>query len=147
MNKFFVKRVESVTPELQAAFGSLMPQLTQAPVPNSEELQLLLNSSSILVVARTLSESGPIIGAATLAVFRTPSGQHAHVEDVIVDEALRGQGIGELLVDYLLLLAREIGLNGVSLTCNPRRVPANQLYKKMGFKKWETNTYWYELKN
>jgi hypothetical protein len=38
-----------------------------------------------------------------------------------------------------------MGLKGVSLTCNPRRVAANALYQKMGFKKWETNVYWYEL--
>jgi ribosomal protein S18 acetylase RimI-like enzyme len=144
MNKFHVNRIETVTPELQAAFERLMPQLTQAPVPNLDQLQKLLDSPSILVVAKT-SDLGSIIGLATLGVFYTPSGQHAHVEDVIVDELLRGQGIGELLVRFLLQLAREMGLKGVSLTCNPRRIAANSLYQKMGFSKWETNTYWFEL--
>jgi ribosomal protein S18 acetylase RimI-like enzyme len=72
---------------------------------------------------------------------------HAHVEDVVVDEGYRGQGVGEALVRELLELARRLGLKGVSLTCNPGRVPANRLYQKMGFKKWDTNTYWYELEN
>jgi ribosomal protein S18 acetylase RimI-like enzyme len=140
-----ITRVETITPELLAAFERLIPQLTQAPIPTPAELQKLIDSPSVLILARSPGADGQIVGAATLGVFRTPSGLHAHVEDVIVDDALRGQGIGEALVNRLLEIAREMGLKGVSLTCNPRRVAANALYRKMGFKKWETNVYWYEL--
>jgi ribosomal protein S18 acetylase RimI-like enzyme len=140
-----ITRVTSVTPELLAAFDRLIPQLTQAPIPTPAELQKLLDSLSVLIVARSPGETGEIVGAGTLGVFRTPSGLHAHIEDVIVDETYRGQGLGEALVRHLLHLAHEMGLKGVSLTCNPRRVAANQLYRKMGFKPWETNVYWYEL--
>jgi ribosomal protein S18 acetylase RimI-like enzyme len=145
MEKIVITRVEAVSPELLAAFERLIPQLTKAPIPTPEELQSLLDSTSVLIVARFSSQAGLIIGAGTLGVFRTPSGLHAHIEDLIVDEALRGQGVGEALVLKLLQIAREMGLQGVSLTCNPRRTAANRLYQKMGFKKWETNTYWYEL--
>jgi ribosomal protein S18 acetylase RimI-like enzyme len=137
-----ISRVETITPELLAAFERLIPQLTKASIPTREELQKLIDSPSVLILAHA---DGEIIGAAALGVFRTPSGVHAHVEDVIVDESMRGQGIGEALVNSLLDIAREMGLKGVSLTCNPRRVAANALYQKMGFKKWETNVYWYEL--
>jgi ribosomal protein S18 acetylase RimI-like enzyme len=137
-----ITRVETVTPELLAAFERLIPQLTQAPLPTPDELNSLIASPSILVVARVEDE---IVGAGTLGVFRTPSGLHAHVEDIIVDAAQRGQGIGEALVRALLEIARGLGLKGVSLTCNPRRAAANALYRKMGFKQWETNVYWYEL--
>ncbi|GAB4484781.1 MAG: hypothetical protein Fur0016_15690 [Anaerolineales bacterium] len=142
---FTIHPVTSVTPELLSAFERLIPQLTQAPVPTPGELQSLIDSPSRLILARYPDETGPIVGSACLGVFRTPSGLHAHIEDVIVDESLRGQGIGEGLVNALLDIARQMGLKGVSLTCNPRRVAANQLYKKMGFKEWKTNTYWYEL--
>ena len=142
-----ITRVEAVTPELLAAFERLIPQLTKASLPTTEELQKLLDSPSVLILARAPDTGGEIVGAATLGVFRTPSGVHAHVEDVIVDEAKRGQGIGEALVNHLLQIAREMGLKGVSLTCNSRRVAANALYRKMGFKKWETNVYWYDLDN
>jgi ribosomal protein S18 acetylase RimI-like enzyme len=145
MEKVFITRVEVVNPELLAAFERLIPQLTKAPIPTPEDLQSLLDSPSVLIVAHSSRPDGPIIGAGTLGVFRTPSGVHAHIEDLIVDEALRGQGVGEALVLNLLQISREMGLKGVSLTCNPRRIAANRLYQKMGFKKWETNTYWYEL--
>lgn len=137
-----ITRVETITPELLAAFKRLIPQLTKASVPTREELQKLIDSPSVLILAQA---DGEIVGAAALGVFRTPSGVHAHVEDVIVDESMRGQGIGDELVNHLLQIAREMGLKGVSLTCNPRRVAANALYQKMGFQKWETNVYWYEL--
>lgn len=140
-----ITRVDSVTPELLAAFERLIPQLTQSPCPTPDELQKLIDSPSILILARSPGVDGEIVGAGTLGVFRTPSGVHAHVEDIIVDEKLRGQGIGEALVNHLLQLARGMGLKGVSLTCNPRRVAANALYLKLGFKKWETNVYWYAL--
>lgn len=142
---FTLHPVTSITPELLSAFERLIPQLTKAPIPSREELQDLIDSPCRLIVARSPGEAGPIVGAACLGVFRAPSGLHAHVEDVIVDETMRGKGIGEALVSALLDIAREMGLKGVSLTCNPRRVAANELYKKMGFKEWKTNTYWYEL--
>ncbi len=141
----YIEPVTSLTPELLSAFERLIPQLTAAPIPTRAELQKLLESPSRLIIARHPDASGSIVGSACLGVFRTPSGVHAHVEDVIVDESLRGQGIGEALVRALLEIAREMGLRGVSLTCNPRRVAANELYKKMGFKEWKTNTYWYDL--
>jgi ribosomal protein S18 acetylase RimI-like enzyme len=140
-----ISRVEAVTPELLSAFERLIPQLTQAPTPTPTELQKLIDSPSVLILARSPGVDGEIVGAATLGMFRTPSGLHAHVEDVIVDESRRGHGIGEALVNHLFQIAREMGLKGVSLTCNPRRVAANALYQKMGFKKWETNVYWYGL--
>jgi ribosomal protein S18 acetylase RimI-like enzyme len=140
-----IEPVTAITPELLAAFDRLIPQLTQAPTPTRDELQKLIDSPSRLIIVRYPDASSPIVGSACLGVFRTPSGLHAHVEDVIVDESMRGQGLGEALVNALLDIVREMGLKGVSLTCNPRREAANQLYRKMGFKEWETNTYWYDL--
>lgn len=140
-----IERVTTITPELLAAFERLIPQLTRAPIPTRSELEALIASPSILIVARFPDPSSPILGAACLGVFRTPSGVHAHVEDVIVDETLRGKGIGEALVNALLDEAQALGLKGVSLTCNPRREAANRLYQKMGFTAWATNVYWFDL--
>ncbi len=136
--------VTSPTPEILSAFGRLMPQLTQSPTLGAADLQALLQSPSRLFIARR-QPGGEIIGSACLGVFRTPSGLHAHIEDVIVDESARGQGVGEALVKILLETAREMGLKGVSLTCNPRREAANALYRKMGFTPWQTNVYWFSL--
>jgi len=137
-----LESVTSPSPEILSAFARLMPQLTQASLPTEAELQALIQSPSRLLVARS-HPGGEILGMGCLAVFRTPSGLHAHIEDVVVDNAARGQGMGEALVRALLQTARDLGLGGVSLTCNPRRQAANALYLRVGFTPWQTNVYWY----
>ena len=58
----------------------------------------------------------------------------------------RRLGIGEALVRHAIEVAREAGANGVSLTSNPQRAAANQLYVSMGFELRKTNPYFYRLK-
>ena len=137
-----IQQVDEVTDELLEAFQRLMPQLstTMSP-PTREALQALVTfPASTLLVARA-AESAPIIGAATLAMVRAPSGVHARLEDVIVDETVRGQGVGEALTREVIRLAKESGADYIALTSNPRRAAANRLYQRVGFKKWETNVY------
>lgn len=127
--------------ELYEAFQRLVPQMTHNnPPPTREELVALLHGpSSTLLLAR--ADSGQIIGALTLAVYRVPTGVRSIIEDVIVDISVRGQGVGEALVRAAIELAREKGAQNVSLTANPMREAANNLYLKLGFHKRNTNAY------
>jgi ribosomal protein S18 acetylase RimI-like enzyme len=67
------------------------------------------------------------------------------VEDVIVDEAVNGQGIGAQLTHAMLDRARQLGCVSVDLTSRPSREAANHLYKKVGFELRETNVYRFDL--
>ena len=69
----------------------------------------------------------------------------AWIEDVVVDEAARGRGVGEALNRKALELAKESGARTVDLTSRPSREAANRLYKRLGFKPRETNVYRYSL--
>jgi ribosomal protein S18 acetylase RimI-like enzyme len=140
-----ISRATVADEELWDAFQRLVPQLTSNNAPPSRDdlVALVKSESSTLLIAR--ADSGLIIGGANIAVYRVPTGVRAIIEDVIVDESARGQGIGEALVQRCLEIAREKGASGVSLTSNPMRVAANQLYQKMGFKKRETNAYYYKF--
>jgi len=131
--------------KLFEAFQRLVPQLTNNnPPPSLNDLTALVrDSSSTLIVAR--SESGEIVGALTLTVYRVPTGVRSIIEDVIVDSSARGQGIGEALLNRAIEAAREKGAGNISLTCNPLRESANRLYLRMGFKKRETNAYVYKI--
>ncbi|GAB4498823.1 MAG: hypothetical protein OHK003_12470 [Anaerolineales bacterium] len=131
--------------ELYEAFQRLVPQLTQNnPPPTQEDLSALINEpSSTLLLAR--NESGQIIGALSLTVYRVPTGIRSIIEDVIVDLSARGQGIGEVLMQRAIEIARQKGAKNISLTSNPMRVAANRLYLKMGFEKRETNAYQMKL--
>ena len=140
-----IEVVTKADEELREAFQRLVPQLTDKNPPPSLDLltALVKSDSSTLMVAR--DARGRIIGALTLAVYRVPTGIRSIIEDVIVDEAARGQGIGEALTRRALEIAKEAGAAHVTLTSNPMREAANRLYLRVGFKKRETNAYQYKF--
>jgi ribosomal protein S18 acetylase RimI-like enzyme len=146
MNQTVIQQVHEVTAELFDAFQRLTPQLTtNHPPPSFDDLQTLVTfPASRLLLARE-SDTGPIIGSATLSLLRTPTGVHARLEDVIVDSAARGRGVGEALTREVIRLAKELGADYIALTSNPRREAANRLYQRVGFKRWETNVYRMDL--
>jgi ribosomal protein S18 acetylase RimI-like enzyme len=69
----------------------------------------------------------------------------AWIEDVVVDEAARGQGVGEALNREALRIAAENGARTVDLTSRPSREAANRLYQRIGFKQRDTNVYRIDL--
>jgi ribosomal protein S18 acetylase RimI-like enzyme len=144
----YIGRVSEVTEELLTALQRLIPQLGVHKIPPTwEDLQKLVTSEcSMLLAAHQSSQADPIMGVLCLTIYRVPTGLRSIVEDVIVDESTRRQGIGEALMRSAIELAREAGADGVSLTSNPQREAANQLYQSMGFALRKTNTYFYKLK-
>ena len=106
---------------------------------------LLAWPATTILVARDSGPDGPIVGTATLVLVKSPAGTHARLEDLVVDESAREQGVGEALTREIIRLAGEGGARYLALTSNPRREAANRLYQRMGFKPWETNVYRYDL--
>jgi ribosomal protein S18 acetylase RimI-like enzyme len=144
----YLEKVSESTEELHQALQRLVPQLGVHKIPPTrEELDLLTTSeASTLLVAREPDENSPIAGMLCLSIYRVPTGLRSIIEDVIVDQSMRRRGIGEALVGRAIELAREAGADGVSLTSNPKREAANQLYQSMGFELRKTNPYFYRLK-
>jgi ribosomal protein S18 acetylase RimI-like enzyme len=139
-----VTLAEAATPELVAAVTRLLPQLSSsAPPPTVAHIEAIVTSPATqLLVARV---DGEIVGLLTLVVFRIPSGVRGWIEDVVVNEATRGQGVGEALSREAVRLAAEQGARTVELTSRPSREAANRLYQRLGFKVRDTNVYRYEL--
>lgn len=142
-----IEKVDRVTDELIAAFERLIPQLSSSNLaPTRAELTEMVESPAItLLIARDPDASGAIVGSLTLAMFRIPTGRRAWIEDVVVDTAQRGKGIGEALTREALRVAKEAGATTVDLTSRPSREAANRLYQRVGFEKRETNIYRYKL--
>lgn len=63
------------------------------------------------------------------------------VEDVIVDEKYRGQGLGKMIMNKLLEVARENDLKQITLTSNPSRTVARKLYQDLGFELCDTGFF------
>jgi ribosomal protein S18 acetylase RimI-like enzyme len=139
-----IEAATELSDELVDAFRRLVPQLSSsAQVPGVDELAAIVESpATTILVAR---DGERIVGTLTLALFRIPTRARALIEDVVVDEAARGQGAGEALTREAIRLAAASGARTVDLTSRPEREAANQMYEKIGFRRRETNVYRYEL--
>ena len=85
-------------------------------------------------------EDGTFLGYCFCQWKETPDGsavfprRELYIDDLCVDSASRGQGIGKLLYDHTLAYARENGYYNVTLNvwaCNPS---AMRFYEKCGLK-------------
>jgi len=139
-----IEEVTSFDPELAASLRGLMSQLSPRAAPATDEnVQEILDSPATrLLVAR---DDGAVVGSLTLVMFRIPTGVGVWIEDVVVDEAARGRGIGEALLREAVELAARAGASRVNLTSTPDRVAANRLYQRLGFEPRTTNVYRLEL--
>lgn len=135
-----IETVRDVDANLVKAFERLLPQLSRsAPALDAEALRALAGwPGNRLLVARV---DGEILGTLTLVMFPIPTGLRAWIEDVVVDEAARGQGVGTALTQEALRLAREAGARTVDLTSRPTRAAANRLYQRLGFTQRESKVY------
>jgi len=109
-------------------------------------LQAIVDSdASVLLIARDGDDGDRIVGSLTLALFRIPTGLRAWIEDVVVDDAARGKGVGRKLNEAAIDHARSVGATTVDLTSRPSREAANRLYQRLGFEARETNIYRFKL--
>jgi ribosomal protein S18 acetylase RimI-like enzyme len=139
-----IRPAERVDDELVAAFADLIPQLSSSsPPPEADDLAAIVDSpDSVLFVARV---DGAIVGSLTLAFYRIPTGLKAWIEDVVVDAAARGHGVGEALNRAAIAEAAHRGAKNVSLTSRSSRESANRLYVRLGFEPYDTNLYRYSI--
>jgi ribosomal protein S18 acetylase RimI-like enzyme len=135
-----IEVVGGITEELVKAFGRLLPQLSRSAEPlDAEALRALVAwPGNRLLVARVDAD---IMGALTLVIFPIPTGLRAWIEDVVVDDAARGQGIGEALTREAVRLARADGARSIDLTSRPSRAAANRLYERVGFQLRDSKVY------
>ena len=134
-----VERLMEATDELVETIQRLLPQLTEARTPPTLAQLEDVVSNQTLLVAR--DGDGRIVGTLTFVLYRVSSGIKGRIEDVIVDESARGQGVGEALVREGMRLANEAGVLMLELTSMPYRQSANRLYKRLGFVRKPTNVY------
>ncbi len=137
-----VKAAETADEGLRDAVATLIPQLSSSsPPPDLDQLgRIIADPATTLLLAH---QDDLLVGMLTLAVFQTPTGVRAWIEDVVVDDAARGAGVASALVGVAIDLAGAGGARTVDLTSRPSREAANRLYLRLGFELRETNVYRY----
>lgn len=118
----------------------LLSLLTSRPIIiTSKDLNKTCRNSRLLFAQD--SETKKVIGMATLALIVIPTGKFGRIEDVVVHDKYRGQGIGKTLTKRLIEESKKINLERIDLTSRPSRKEANRLYQDLGFSEVDTNLY------
>jgi GNAT superfamily N-acetyltransferase len=138
-----------VTLEIRRARPSDLPELVallqqlsldepreDARAPASYEAAFRDIEADLRQTLLVAEDDGSIIGTAVIIVLPNLSHvgrPYAVVEDVVVDSARRGQGLGETLMRRAIDMAREAGCYKLVLTSNRRRADAHRFYERLGF--------------
>jgi ribosomal protein S18 acetylase RimI-like enzyme len=135
-----VEVLREVTDTDLAGINQLVAQLSRSAPPLDADgvRQIATWEGNSLLVARA---AGRIVGMLTLVTFPIPTGLRAWIEDVVVDESVRGQGVGAELSREAVRLARAAGVRTIDLTSRPSREAANRLYQRLGFQLRDTSVY------
>jgi GNAT superfamily N-acetyltransferase len=132
--------IKTYSPEYHEAMQRFLNQLTTSPMVLTESMfhQLLASENSHLFF---IMKDEQIAGMLTVGIYYSPTGGKAWIEDVVVDETFRGQGLSKLLVAHAIEFVKSQQIPLLMLTSNPKRIAANKLYQAMGFERKETNVY------
>lgn len=90
--------------------------------------QEVLKEECKYIVAKT--EEDEIIGFAGILTNL----DIVEIMNIVVKKSYRHKGVGQKLLEELIKMAKESGLDTISLEVNSQNEPAINLYKKLGFK-------------
>lgn len=140
-----IRKISRYDHSLILAVKHLLPQLSPElkDIDEGELRKIIGAASNSLFIAEM--PGGAIAGMMTVIMYDLPSGKKCWIEDVVVDEAFRGKGIGKALIIHGLDYAAGKGAKSVDLTSRPSRIEANNLYSSLGFTRRETNLYRYNI--
>jgi len=139
-----IEVVSQPTSDLHAALARLLPQLNpKLTVPDMERLRRLVADPAVTVLVA--KEGDAIVGTTTVIVYTTPFWIKARLDEVVVDESVRGKGkgVGEALVKVALQIGRDRGAQVAELQSGhgPAREAAHRLYERTGFRIRETDVF------
>ncbi len=107
----------------------LLTQLTTVGNPTADQInQDIYNNVCVAQI------NNMIVGCATLLIedkIIHEGGKVGHIEDVTVNNYYRGKGIGKLLIDHCVNIAKEEGCYKIILDCDCGNI---MFYEKCGFK-------------
>ena len=145
-NNIEIVEVKEESPEILTTLQNLLPQLTSSFKSfEMSDLKEIVDSKIVhLYIAIDRLSTDQIVGTYTSVIFRIPTGNTIRIEDVIVDENRRGEGIGKKMIQHAVDIAKSAGVNKIELTTHEWRIEANKLYQSLGFTKIDTNVYRYK---
>jgi glucosamine-phosphate N-acetyltransferase len=130
-------KTEYITQDFLDTLAALRP--TDLTVEEARDLWNveMTNLGRTPVYTYVAVENGKVIGTATLVIerkFIRRGGKCGHIEDVAVHPDHQKHGVGKMLVERLVSLAKFQGCYKVILDCSEELIP---FYRRFGFKESE----------
>lgn len=103
-----------------------------------------LKSGKIFLLAK---KDKDVIGLISLSIKLDiqNQGKVGQIEELIVDESNRGNGVGKKLIEEIDRIAKKKGCLELDLSSNKKRKKAHKFYRKLGFKD-TAYLFWRETK-
>ena len=137
--KIDILKKEDLSQKVQQQVDRLFKQL--APQLEPLNLKLVLGDGNQVTVF-LYKEGDQILGMASLCEYQAVSGKKGWIEDVVVDQNVRGKGIGRKLVEKIIQISTEKELSELLLFTGHHRLPAIQLYQSLGFVPKKSGLYY-----
>lgn len=116
---------EAVTALVQRAYAPYIALLGRRPAPMDDDFAARIARGQ----AHVLEREGRIVALAVLELRP----DHLWIDDLAVDPALHGQGIGRMLLGFAEETARRLGLAELRLLTNVAMTRNRAIYAKAGF--------------
>ena len=129
---------ETLTDAIQKQVADLYRQLNADNKQRSLN-EILQSNNNVHVIICKIDDT--VVGTALLSTYKVISGYRGMVDDVVVDSAQRGKGIGRKLMERLLEEGKNLNLDEILLFTGHHRAPAIALYKSLGFTLRESGLY------
>ena len=118
----------------------MMPQLSASLRGlDPEEIERMLHTEKMVLFSALVDHQ--IVGLLSVVWYDVPSGRKGWIEDVVVDQTVRGLGVGRALVRHAKSFAEKIGIQKLMLTSSEHRVAARALYRSEGFDEAQTTLF------
>lgn len=105
-----------------------------------EEIDQFIDNPNRAIVC-VVDEKDVVQGSAIVNLSYKFPNVECRLDEVIVSDRVRGQGLGRVLMDAVETWAWEHDADTIEFTSRPSREAANALYQKLGYKLRETNVY------
>jgi ribosomal protein S18 acetylase RimI-like enzyme len=141
-----ISRLEEASDAAVKDINLLLPQVRADPSQHKGSLSdlqsIVENNWTSMIVAK---DEQRIIGMATIHIVNNMGKRIAHLDDVVISDAYRRQGLGTKIIYELIKLAKARGVSQLRLTSRSARIAANKFYQQTGFKIGNTNVFFINL--
>ena len=121
--------VEQITRLVNAAYAKHLDRMEKPPAPMLADYTALIAHREVYVVAAGAEIAGLLV--------MEPQDQALFIENLAIDPAFQGQGLGRWLMTFAEQQARQRGMREVRLYTNEVMVENLAFYRRLGFEEVE----------